>query len=498
MEPNIVALTANLRTSKKIWDFLLESYDKKGPRQKTQEFRKLTHLQMSAGESVAEYVREFKTITNRLKELGAKLDDDLLVVVLLDGLSDDYKGIRSAFDVQSNYIDVSTVSTRLLEVGDRKKEFLNNNILSSKHYHSQKHYKKHQCKIKTEINNFPFTCRKCGKRDHMPKDCWTKTDQTRLTQNGTVKSNINVKSSKEPLYLYNTLLVPKLTDNHISISMATDHGYKKMVHGLPDKFKDDIDDCTVCIRAKQTVTAFRAKQTLTAYPTSINEKKTSRRLELVHSDICGPMRRAKTETFKKCKVFAETQSGEKVKTLRKDNGLEYCNKDFQKFVEDCGIFHQKTVPYTPQQNGLAERANGTLTEMARCLMDEGKLPEFMWAELVNTLAFLRNRCPTKPNRNVTPEEMWSGKKPNILFLKEIGSKVYTIRKGSKLDNSNNSESNEDNTTSNNEVNELENDIERKDSDEWQDVNEFEEDIVQQATSNKMPGLWWTDQMTGKS
>lgn len=59
---------------------------------------------------------------------------------------------------------------------------------------------------------------------------------------------------------------------------------------------------------------------------------------------------------------------------------------------------------------------------------KGKLPEFLWAELVNTAAYIRNRCPTKLNGDVTPEELWSLKKPNVSYFREIGTRSYVLNK----------------------------------------------------------------------
>ena len=76
--------------------------------------------------------------------------------------------------------------------------------------------------------------------------------------------------------------------------------------------------------------------------------------------------------FKKFKEFAEKQCGRKIKVLRSDNGTEYVNNHFKEFIEKNGILHQKTCPYTPEQNGVAERMNRTIADRVRCmLIDSG-------------------------------------------------------------------------------------------------------------------------------
>ena len=76
------------------------------------------------------------------------------------------------------------------------------------------------------------------------------------------------------------------------------------------------------------------------------------------------------EAFMKYKNYAETKLETKIKTLRTDNGLEYCGKDFSRFLAENGIKREYSTPYTPQQNGVAERINRTLVEMAGCMLQE--------------------------------------------------------------------------------------------------------------------------------
>ena len=75
------------------------------------------------------------------------------------------------------------------------------------------------------------------------------------------------------------------------------------------------------------------------------------------------------ETFKVFKDLVEDMSGNKIKVIRDKNGKEYVNKNLQYLCEECGIQMQHSVPYTPQQNGVAECKNRALKEMARCMME---------------------------------------------------------------------------------------------------------------------------------
>ena len=80
-----------------------------------------------------------------------------------------------------------------------------------------------------------------------------------------------------------------------------------------------------------------------------------------------------------------------MKILRTDNGSEFCNSKVNEITDSSGIIHQKSAPYTPEQNGLVERMNRTLIEKARCMLIHSKLGKKYWAEAVNTALYSVNR-----------------------------------------------------------------------------------------------------------
>jgi transposase InsO family protein len=232
---------------------------------------------------------------------------------------------------------------------------------------------------------------------------------------------------------------------------------KNMVDGLEklDFQGDEMDLCSGCIEGKQQRNAFpkqggtRAKELL----------------GIVHSDLCGPMQTPslgaaryfitftddksrhttayflKTkdqslEKFKEYKAWAENFTGKKIKILRTDNGGEFISKKFNTFCRINGIQQQTTAPYSPQQNGVAERLNRTVVEHARCMLKHKSMKNHFWAEAVSTAVYLKNRSPTKALDNKTPQEVWSGQRPSISHLKIFGCIAYMHipkEKRSKLD-----------------------------------------------------------------
>ena len=93
-----------------------------------------------------------------------------------------------------------------------------------------------------------------------------------------------------------------------------------------------------------------------------------------------------------------------MKVLRTDNGGEYVSTEFERLLEIEGIRHERTIPKTPQQNGVAERHNRTLVEMVRSMLLDSKLPQKFWGEAISTAVYLCNRSPTKALESMTPFE----------------------------------------------------------------------------------------------
>ncbi|CAH2103269.1 unnamed protein product [Euphydryas editha] len=213
------------------------------------------------------------------------------------------------------------------------------------------------------------------------------------------------------------------------------------VTGVTINNKADItkSNCIVCCEGKFSRLPFLHKGT-----------RRNELLELVHSDVSGPMEtrsigqsryfltfvddasrmcfvyflKEKNQVlkyFKEFQVMVENQTGAKIKTLRTDNGGEYTSSEMETYLKSIGLVHQKTNSHTPEQNGLCERLNRTIVERARCLLFDAKLDKSLWAEAVNTAVYLRNRSPASGLSQMTPYERWTGKKPDLEHVRIFGS-----------------------------------------------------------------------------
>jgi transposase InsO family protein len=181
----------------------------------------------------------------------------------------------------------------------------------------------------------------------------------------------------------------------------------------------------------------------------------TRCLQLVHSDVCGPINIPSLDgsryilTFiddhsryiaaylmdnktglevldnlKDYKAWAETATGERLVSLRTDGGGEFLNKAADTYLSANGISRQTTPPYTPEHNGVAERANRTILNAVRCMLHRAGLSGYLWPEAVKAAVYLRNRSPTRTLTNITPYEAWTGIKPSISELRVFGCIAY--------------------------------------------------------------------------
>ena len=107
--------------------------------------------------------------------------------------------------------------------------------------------------------------------------------------------------------------------------------------------------------------------------------------------------------FKVYKAEVENQLEKKTKRLWSDHGGECFSQEFTSFCEEHEIILERTPPYSPESNGIAERKNHTLTDLVNAMLDNAGLSKEWWGEAVLTTTHVLNRVPTK-NKEVTPFE----------------------------------------------------------------------------------------------
>lgn len=212
---------------------------------------------------------------------------------------------------------------------------------------------------------------------------------------------------------------------------------KDAVDGLNVE-KSTKSQCEDCVMGKICKVHHPSKSTVLASENSA----------VLHIDTCGPMQTQSLQGNKHFILGIEEYSGYKiiyfaeykdeianlvklmvnrvelesqrpVKMLVTDNGTEYKNRNLSEWLKGKGIIHDFSAPYTPQQNGLAERSNRTIIEGTRTLLHQSALPETLWEEAARTVVYASNRTLSKDKR-MTKYQKYFKKKPNVSNMRTFG------------------------------------------------------------------------------
>jgi len=223
---------------------------------------------------------------------------------------------------------------------------------------------------------------------------------------------------------------------------------ESVVDGMKITDKADFE-CDVCTLGKMAQFRNRSPDTRACAP-----------LELVHTDLAGPISPVAKDGFRYAISFIDDYSGVMflyflkqksdtvaaterfladvapygdVKRLKSDNGTEYTSGEFQSLCVRNRIKHEQSAPYSPHQNGTAERGWRTLFEMARCLLLDAKLPKELWTYAVMTAAYIRNHC-YNPRTKQTAFYMLTGRKPDLRNMHVFGTTCFGYEQNkTKLD-----------------------------------------------------------------
>jgi transposase InsO family protein len=134
------------------------------------------------------------------------------------------------------------------------------------------------------------------------------------------------------------------------------------------------------------------------------------------------------ETLKRFLRRAQNEFGLRIKKIRSDNGTEFKNSQIEGFLEEEGIKHEFSSPYTPQQNGVVERNNMTLLDMARTMLDEYKTLDRFWVEAIKTACYSMNRLYLQRILKKTSYELLTGKNPNVSYFRVLGANALFLLK----------------------------------------------------------------------
>jgi transposase InsO family protein len=224
-----------------------------------------------------------------------------------------------------------------------------------------------------------------------------------------------------------------------------------LVRGLKDVTFEKDKLCSVCQAEKQVGNTHPRKSTIS----------TSKAFELLHIDLFEPTTYTsiggnkygfmivddftrytwvaflvdKSDVFATFKTFIKRVQNEfetTIKKVRSDNGSEFKNIRIDELCDEYGIRHQFSTKYALQSNGLVERKNITLIDMARSILSEYNVSHSFWAKAINTACFYSNRLYCHQFLEKTSYEILNGRKPNIAYFRVFGCKCYILTKDTRL------------------------------------------------------------------
>ncbi|WVZ83778.1 hypothetical protein U9M48_030883 [Paspalum notatum var. saurae] len=239
---------------------------------------------------------------------------------------------------------------------------------------------------------------------------------------------------------------------HLSFDLLVRLSSMGLIRGLPKLRAEKDLVCHPCRHGKMVAVSYiPVSQVMTSYPG-----------ELLHMDTVGPARVAsvsgkwyvlvvvddfsrfswvffmefKDEAFgfvRDLVLRLRNESHKAMRAIRSNNGGEFRNSRFENFYRDLGLEHQFSSPYTPPQNGVVERKNRTLVEMARTMLDEHRTPRRFWAEAVNMACYIANRIFLRAFLGKTSYELRFGRQPSIKHLRAFGCRCFVRKKAGHLD-----------------------------------------------------------------
>ncbi|KAK8983773.1 hypothetical protein V6N11_009559 [Hibiscus sabdariffa] len=452
-------------------------YEGQARQERYETSKALFQCKMSEGAQVGAHVIKMMGYIQTLEKLGFALNNELAIDVILQSLPDSFNYFVLNFNMnefnktlpqllgmlrtaESNMKKGGSKSILMVREAKRKEK----KVAKSKGVGKTKSKGKEALKPKGGVSK-DGKCFHCGKTGHWKRNCPMYLEDVKKAKAvGASVSGIyviDVNMSTSPSWVLDTGC-----GSHICTSVQGLHMRRTLAKGdvdlrvgngarvaalavgtyvlaLPsDPFVfEQFDVCESCLLGKMTKAPFSGKG-----------ERASDLLGLIHSDVCGPMNtqarggyqyfitftddfsrygyiylmRHKSESLEKFKEFkneVQNQHGKSIKALRSDRGGEYLSQEFDELLKECGIVSKLTPPGTPQWNGVSERRNRTLLDMVRSMMSHTDLPTSFWGYALETAAFTLNHVPSKSVQK-TLHEMWTGRSPNMSFLRIWGCKAY--------------------------------------------------------------------------
>ncbi|POM81699.1 Rve domain containing hypothetical protein [Phytophthora palmivora] len=467
------------------WTLLEELFNRKTLKNRLIVTKKLNNFKMEPGTRFANHVDQFKVIVLQMGTIGEPLDETRQLVLLLGSLTDEYKMISTVLENTPNITLAYAIQALSgVTASDESPSAQEKAFAAKKRNPGGKHRFGGKCFYCKKQGHKEFECRKkksdeergqpvdSGASSHMAsvqnkfvsmKELKTPVritiaDDTKIdaVATGTVSMKLmggTTVSLLDVLYIPEVegslISVSKLAEKNVVVQFSKDkcvfrYGDAKVMEAtrcgnvyklkiVGDEFKryerlvtmadevhgvtDGVTSDAICVGC--CLCMMRADD-FPRYPEKL--VKSAGVLDLVHTDVMGPMQTKTPGGWTYVVTFIDDYSRHVTVYFMKAKA-DVPRRQFKAYPNQCGIQHEKTVPYTPQQYGLTERMTRSLVEMARCMLYHETVGKKSWAEAVNTAAWITNRIPNSVIIN-TPYEIVYKTKPLLKKLKVFGALGY--------------------------------------------------------------------------
>ncbi|KAH9779421.1 hypothetical protein KPL71_007705 [Citrus sinensis] len=475
----VLSSVAEKNTTKEIWDTLTKLYEAKSLHNKIFLKRKLYTLRMAESTMVTDHINTLKTLFSQLTTLGHNIEENERAELLLQSLPDSYDQLIINL-TNNNPVDslvFDDVAASVLNEESRRKNKENRQVSSQQTEAlsvtrgrstergpsgSQNHGRS---KSRSKKN---VKCYNCGKKGHVKKECWSnqKRKEGKKPESSNAQGCIASTSDDGEILYSEATIVSKgrkrLSDVWLIDSGATwhmtsrrewFHTYEPISggsvyigndHALEiagiGTIKIKIFDGTIRTIGEVRHVNGLKKNLLSlgqmdshGYKTHVENgimKIVKGALVLMNAEkISANLFMLKGETLQEADACVASNGEES--TMMWHLKLGHMSEQGLKILSERKLLpglksRQFTVAYTPQQNGVAERMNRTLTERIRAMLRTAGLPNSFWAEAAKTVCYIVNRSPSTAIRLKTAMEMWTGKPADYSYLHAFGCPVYVM------------------------------------------------------------------------
>ncbi|KAL0278101.1 UNVERIFIED_CONTAM: hypothetical protein PYX00_000010 [Menopon gallinae] len=239
---------------------------------------------------------------------------------------------------------------------------------------------------------------------------------------GKIRNNLFAMNFKIPKYEeFSSARLATTSDTLQTYHERLGHQNKKHVKEILSRMNIPVKDekesvCDGCAIGKMHRLPFRSRP-----------NRATKTGEIIHADLNGPIKVSRRSSIFFLNTFLkETKTkGHIIKSFRCDGGKEFDNICTREILSEFGVELLIGPPYSPQQNGSAERENRTIVEAARSMLNSCGLPKSLWAEACSTAVYLLNLTGKSSEPNKTPFEIWYNKKVlNLNHLRIFGTPCY--------------------------------------------------------------------------